>query len=175
MRSKKSTRWSTISSDESGFIKATSCCLSFVDAWGHGCYDASSLKSRLNALRDVSMENAMEDSMAQGEKTAVQASNATQNGGNNVVSLGPRDVLQGRLDIQGDLKVGGNVEGELKASGDVTIDPGATIQASVEGSNVTVRGQATANVPDGRLLPPAGPGIPNGHARVDRPTAEQDA
>jgi len=59
--------------------------------------------------------------MAQAEKTAAQAS-STQNGGANVVSIGPRDVLQGRLEIQGDLKVAGNVEGDLKASGDVTID-----------------------------------------------------
>ena len=88
--------------------------------------------------------------MAQGEKTAVQPSSATQNGGNNVVSLGPRDILQGRLEIQGDLKVGGSVEGELKATGDVTIDAGATIQAGIEGSNVSIRGQVTGNV-----LPPS--------------------
>ena len=48
--------------------------------------------------------------MAQAEKTAGQASGA-QNGGTNVVSLGPRDTLQGRLEIQGDLKVAGTVEG----------------------------------------------------------------
>jgi len=121
------------------------------------------------------MENAMEDSMAQGEKTAVQASSATQNGGNNVVSLGPRDVLQGRLDIQGDLKVGGNVEGELKASGDVTIDPGATIQASVEGSNVSVRGQVTGNVTARRRLTLGGSGHLNGDVRVGRLTVEDGA
>ena len=39
------------------------------------------------------MENLVEDSMAQAEKTASQASNATQNGGHNIVSLGPRDIL----------------------------------------------------------------------------------
>src|SRR5438094_24292 len=77
------------------------------------------------------MEKASEESMTQAEKTAVQASGA-QNGGNNLVSLGPRDILQGRLEIQGDLKIGGNVEGDLKATGDVTIDSGATIQASIE-------------------------------------------
>ncbi len=55
--------------------------------------------------------------MTQAEKTVqVQASSA-QNGGTNLVNLGPRDVLQGRLEIQGDLKVAGNVEGELKTSG----------------------------------------------------------
>src|SRR5438552_2778197 len=84
------------------------------------------------------MEKASEESMTQAEKTAAQGSSAA-NGGNNVVSLGPRDILQGRLEIQGDLKIAGNVEGDLKASGDVTIDSGATIQASIEGANVLFR------------------------------------
>src|SRR5205814_9384966 len=91
------------------------------------------------------MEKASEESMTQAEKTAVQASTA-QNGGNNVVSLGPRDILQGRLEIQGDLKIAGNVEGDLKASGDVTVDSTASIHAAIEGSHVNVRGQVTGNV-----------------------------
>src|SRR5436189_4423424 len=98
------------------------------------------------------MEKAPEESMTQAEKTAVQASGA-QNGGNNLVSLGPRDILQGRLEIQGDLKIGGNVEGDLKATGDVTIDSGATIQASIEGANVQVRGQVNGNVTAKRRVP----------------------
>jgi len=117
------------------------------------------------------MENVVEDSMAQGEKTAVQASGA-QNGGNNVVSLGPRDILQGRLEIQGDLKIAGNVEGDLKASGDVTIDSGATIQAAIEGANVSVRGQVTGNVTAKKRLTLGGSGHLNGDVRVSRLTVE---
>src|SRR5439155_819669 len=46
------------------------------------------------------MENVVEDSMASAEKTAVQASGTSQNGGNNVVSLGPRDSGQhDRLEV----------------------------------------------------------------------------
>ena len=112
--------------------------------------------------------------MTQAEKTAVQASTA-QNGGNNVVSLGPRDILQGRLEIQGDLKIGGNVEGDLKASGDVTIDSGATIQASVEGANVQVRGQVTGNVTAKRRLTLGGSGRLNGDVKVGRLTVEDGA
>ena len=121
-----------------------------------------------------SMENVVEDSMAQGEKTADQAS-STQNGGNNVVSLGPRDVLQGRLEIQGDLKIAGNVEGDLKASGDVTIDSGANIQAAIEGGNVNVRGQVTGNVTAKKRLTLGGSGRLNGDVRVSRLTVEDGA
>jgi len=112
--------------------------------------------------------------MAQAEKTAVQTSSA-QNGGNNVVSLGPRDVLQGRLEIQGDLKIAGNVEGDLKASGDVTIDSGANIQAAIEGANVSVRGQVTGNVTARKRLTLGGSGHLNGDVRVSRLTVEDGA
>src|SRR5947208_17120063 len=112
--------------------------------------------------------------MAQAEKTAVPASGA-QNGGNNVVSLGPRDVLQGRLEIQGDLKIAGNVEGDLKASGDVTVDSGATIQAAIEGANVSVRGQVTGNVTARKRLTLGGSGHLNGDVKVSRLTVEDGA
>lgn len=112
--------------------------------------------------------------MAQAEKTAVQPTSAP-NGGTNVVSLGPRDVLQGRLEIQGDLKVAGTVEGDLKASGDVTVDAGATVQAAIEGANVSVRGQVTGNVTAKRRLTLAGTGRLNGDVRVGRLTVEDGA
>src|SRR6202521_2282712 len=116
------------------------------------------------------MENGVEDSMASAEKTAVQAGTA-QNGGNNVVSLGPRDILQGRLEIQGDLKVAGNVEGDLKASGDVTVDSTADIQAAT----VNVRGQVTGNVTARKRLTLGGSGRLNGDVKVSRLTVEDGA
>src|SRR5438045_9574442 len=100
--------------------------------------------------------------MTHAEKTATGAP-TSQNGGTNLVSLGARDVLQVRLDIQGDLKIGGTVEGELEATGDVTVDAGATIQASIEVANVSVRGQVTGNVSAKRPLTPVGSGPPQGH------------
>ena len=65
--------------------------------------------------------------MAQAEKSATHTAATTPNGGTNVVNLGPRDSLNGRLEIQGDLKVAGHVEGELKASGDVSVGEGTSI------------------------------------------------
>ena len=112
--------------------------------------------------------------MAQAEKTAAAAS-STQNGGTNVVNLGPRDILQGRLEIQGDLRIAGNVEGDLKASGDVTIDPGATIQAAIEGANISVRGQVTGNVTARKRLTLGGSGHLQGDVRVARLTVEDGA
>ena len=120
--------------------------------------------------------NAVEDShMAQAEKSAAHQAGTAQNGGTNVVNLGPRDSLNGRLEIQGDLKVAGNVEGELKASGDVSVGEGANIQASIEGGNVSVRGQVTGNVTAKKRLTLGGSGRLNGDVKVARLTVEDGA
>jgi len=113
--------------------------------------------------------------MAQAEKTASHPSGAAQNGGTNVVTLGPRDSLHGKLDIQGDLRIHGTVEGELKASGDVAVESTATVQATIEGANVTVRGHVTGNVSAKRRLTLGGSGHLNGDVRVGRLTVEDGA
>lgn len=120
--------------------------------------------------------NAVEDSdMAQAEKSGTHQAGTAQNGGTNVVNLGPRDTLNGRLEIHGDLKVAGNVEGELKASGDVSVGEGAAIQASIEGANVNVRGQVTGNVTAKKRLTLGGSGRLNGDVKVARLTVEDGA
>ena len=113
--------------------------------------------------------------MAQAEKTAAHGAGTAQNGGTNVVTLGPRDSLHGRLDIQGDLRIHGTVEGELKATGDVAVESTATVQATIEGGNVTVRGQVTGNVTAKRRLTLGGSGHLNGDVKVGRLTVEDGA
>ena len=113
--------------------------------------------------------------MAQAEKSAAHTAASTQNGGTNVVTLGPRDSLHGRLDIHGDLKIHGTVEGELKASGDILVESTATVQASIEGANVNVRGQVNGNVTARKRLTLGGSGKLNGEVKVSRLTVEDGA
>jgi len=113
--------------------------------------------------------------MPQTEKPLVQTADLSQNAGIKVVNLGADDILQGRLEVQGDLKIAGKIEGELKASGSVTIDSTATIQASIEGANVSVRGQVTGNVTAKRRLTLGGSGRLNGDVKVGRLTVEDGA
>jgi len=120
--------------------------------------------------------NPVEDAhMAQAEKSGTHSPGTTQNGGNNVVNLGPRDSLHGRLEIHGDLKIQGSVEGELKASGDVSVDSTANVQATIEGANVNVRGQVNGNVTARRRLLLGGSGRLNGDVKVARLTVEDGA
>ena len=113
--------------------------------------------------------------MPQTEKPLVQPVDLSQNAGINVVNLGAADILQGRLEIQGDLKIAGRVEGELKVSGNVTIDSSANVQASIEGSNVSVRGQLTGNVTASRRLTLGGTGRLNGDVKVGRLSVDDGA
>jgi cytoskeletal protein CcmA (bactofilin family) len=113
--------------------------------------------------------------MAQAEKSTAHSAGTAQNGGTNVVTLGPRDSLHGRLDIHGDLKIHGTVEGELKASGDVLVDSTANVQASIEGANVSVRGQVNGNVTARKRLTLGGSGKLNGEVKVARLTVEDGA
>jgi cytoskeletal protein CcmA (bactofilin family) len=83
--------------------------------------------------------------------------------------------MHGRLDIHGDLKIHGTVEGELKASGDVLVDSTANVQASIEGANVNVRGQVNGNVTARKRLTLGGSGKLNGEVRVARLTVEDGA
>ena len=116
-----------------------------------------------------------ETHMPQTEKPLAQTADSSQNAGVNVVNLGADDLLQGRLEVQGDLKIAGKVEGELRASGNVTIDSGASIQASIEGANISVRGQVTGNVTAKRRLTLGGSGRLNGDVKVGRLTVEDGA
>jgi cytoskeletal protein CcmA (bactofilin family) len=113
--------------------------------------------------------------MPQTEKPLVQPVDLSQNAGINVVNLGADDVLQGRLEVQGDLKIAGKVEGELRATGNVTIDSSASVQASIEGSNVSVRGQVTGSVTARRRLTLGGNGRLNGDVKVGRLSVEDGA
>lgn len=95
-------------------------------------------------------------------------------GGNSIV-LGPRDSLVGKLTIEGDLHIHGSVEGEVKASGDISVDSGGNVKAQLEGKNVSIRGQVDGNVTAKQRLQLAGSGRVNGDVRVARLTVEDGA
>lgn len=59
----------------------------------------------------------------------------------NKFALGPGDSLEGKLTYSGSISIQGRAEGELHIGGNVEVASGATVKASIEGSNVTVRGE----------------------------------
>src|SRR6266568_6087814 len=55
-------------------------------------------------------------------------------------SMGPGDILEGRLIYDGSVHADGRVEGEVRVTGNIDVASGATVKALLEGSNVTLKG-----------------------------------
>ena len=93
---------------------------------------------------------------------------ADPSGERNAVTLGPRDRLIGTLHIEGDLHLGGIVEGGVEATGDVEIGDEAKVTASVAGRDVSIRGQVSGSVTARKRLMVAKSGSLKGDVRVAR-------
>ncbi|HEV2033357.1 MAG TPA: polymer-forming cytoskeletal protein [Candidatus Dormibacteraeota bacterium] len=89
-------------------------------------------------------------------------------GERNAVTLGPRDRLIGTLHIEGDLRLGGIVEGGVEATGDVEIDDEAKVNASVAGRDVSIRGHVNGHVTARKRLMVAKTGSLTGDVHVAR-------
>ena len=84
------------------------------------------------------------------------------------MTLGPRDRLIGQLHIDGDVRLGGTVEGEVHATGDVEIDDEAKVNASLAGRDVSIRGTVSGPVTARKRLVVARTGSLTGDVRVER-------
>ena len=85
-----------------------------------------------------------------------------------MVTLGPRDRLIGELHIDGDVRLGGTVEGEIHATGNVEIDDDAKVNASLAGGDVNIRGHVSGPVTARKKLVVAKTGSLTGDVRVAR-------
>ena len=98
-----------------------------------------------------------------------------ETGGTGGIVLGPRDLIQGKLVYEGDMRVQGTVEGEAALAGDLSIEGQGTVKAKVEVRNLNVRGslEGDATVRDRLLI--AGSGTLQGNVRVGRLAIEDGA
>jgi cytoskeletal protein CcmA (bactofilin family) len=93
----------------------------------------------------------------------------------NSITLGPKDRLIGSLTFDGDLTVAGKMEGELRTTGDIAVENGSSVKASIEGNNVTVQGTVHGNVSARGRLSLSGSGSLHGDVRVSKLTVEDGA
>jgi cytoskeletal protein CcmA (bactofilin family) len=96
-------------------------------------------------------------------------------GRRNSVMLGPRDRLVGQLFIEGDLHLGGTVEGEVSATGDVEIGDEARVKASVAGGDVSIHGHVNGAVTARKRLVVGRSGSLIGDVRVARLVVQDGA
>jgi cytoskeletal protein CcmA (bactofilin family) len=93
------------------------------------------------------------------------APTSTQRGG---ITLGPNDRLIGELHIDGDVRLGGTVQGEIHATGDVEVDDEAKVNASLAGGDINIRGNVSGPVTARKRLVVARSGSLTGDVRVAR-------
>jgi cytoskeletal protein CcmA (bactofilin family) len=75
------------------------------------------------------------------ESTPVGAAEESKRDGLRRFTMGPNDVLEGKLTYEGHVHVDGRAEGEFRVTGNIEVAQGAKVKAFLEGSNVTVRGE----------------------------------
>ena len=61
-------------------------------------------------------------------------------------SMGPGDILEGKLIYDGSVHADGRVEGEVRVSGNIDVASGANVKALLEGANVTLKGAVEGQV-----------------------------
>ncbi len=99
------------------------------------------------------------------DQTQPEAPSASQRGG---ITLGPNDRLIGELHIDGDVRLGGTVQGEIHATGDVEVDDAAKVNASLAGGDINIRGSVSGPVTARKRLVVARSGSLTGDVRVAR-------
>lgn len=62
-----------------------------------------------------------------------------------MVVLGPRDSLIGTLSVEGDVRIEGKLEGDVSATGEVTIHSSGTARAQIAARDIVVAGSVDGN------------------------------
>jgi cytoskeletal protein CcmA (bactofilin family) len=70
----------------------------------------------------------------------------TRTASSDASSIGAGTRVRGRVTGEGDLVIGGHVEGDVLVRGDVTIEHGARCTSNVEGHAVVVSGELSGDV-----------------------------
>jgi cytoskeletal protein CcmA (bactofilin family) len=60
--------------------------------------------------------------------------------------IGAGLLIEGKIEGDGDIHIGGNFKGDVRVNGDVTVETGARVSAEISADTVTVGGQVDGNI-----------------------------
>ena len=86
----------------------------------------------------------VQEAVAEGQASAENGE--VKRDGRKQFSMGPGDVLEGKLIYDGSIHADGQVQGEVRVTGNIDVASGANVRAVLEGSNVTLKGQVEGAV-----------------------------
>jgi cytoskeletal protein CcmA (bactofilin family) len=92
-----------------------------------------------------------------------------------VVVLGPRDSLVGTLTVEGDVQIEGRLEGEVAASGAVSVGSTGTARAKIEARDISISGNVEGSVVAQDLLSIGDTAVVSGDVRSSRLRVDEGA
>lgn len=60
--------------------------------------------------------------------------------------IGPGLVIEGKIEGDGDIRIGGCVKGDVRVQGKLMVEPGARILGAIEADEITLGGQVEGNI-----------------------------
>ena len=81
----------------------------------------------------------VQEAVAEGQASAENGE--VKRDGRKQFSMGPQDILEGKLIYDGSMHADGRVEGEVRVTGNIDVANGASVRALLEGANVPLKGQ----------------------------------
>jgi len=60
--------------------------------------------------------------------------------------FGPGVTIEGKIEGDADIRIGGKFKGDIQIKGDLNLDKGAKVSAKVQAANVTIGGELEGNV-----------------------------
>jgi cytoskeletal protein CcmA (bactofilin family) len=89
----------------------------------------------------------VQEAVAEGSHVASADDNGDgKRDGQRKFTMGPNDVLEGKLVYDGHVHVDGRAEGEFRVTGNLDVASGATAKILIEAANVTVKGVVEGSV-----------------------------
>ena len=86
----------------------------------------------------------VQEAVAEGQASADNGE--VKRDGRKQFSMGPGDILEGKLIYDGSIHADGQVQGEVRVTGNIDVASSANVRALLEGSNVTLKGQVEGTV-----------------------------
>src|SRR5579872_1052305 len=92
-----------------------------------------------------------------------------------VVVLGPRDSLIGTLSVDGDVRIEGTLEGEVTATGEVSVQSTGTARAQIAAHDIVINGTVDGSAVAQHLVSAGETAIINGDVRSTRLRIDEGA
>ena len=89
--------------------------------------------------------------------------------------LGKGTYIEGTFNVEGNVRIDGKVNGEIKGDADVIIGEGSLIEASISVTNLTIMGEVTGNIICSEKLEIHDTGRVNGEISADKLIIEENA